>query len=103
MINHVRIIFFTIWVIELLARFLDFIDLSYKIDILTIYLLVWQLTSIGWRFILQQLRSPVMIIEQALFCIFVAIVSFASYDAFCRFIPFQINLVFFWLVSLIDM
>jgi hypothetical protein len=86
MINHVRIIFMTIWITELLGRFLDFIGLSYKIDLLTIYLLVWQLTSIEWRFILQQLRSPLMIIEQVLFCIFVALVSFAFYDAFFRYI-----------------
>ena len=103
MINHTRIIFLTIWFIEFLARYLDFIDLSYKIDVLTIYLLVWQLTSVGWRFILQQLSSPIFIIEQGSFCIFVAIMSFATHDGFCRYLPFQINLIFFWLGSLADM
>ncbi len=100
MVNHMRIVLITIWFIEFLARYLNFIDLSYKTDVLTIYLLVWQLTSVGWRFVLQQLRSPLMIIEQGSFCIFVAILSYATYDTFNRYIPFRINLIFFWLVSL---
>ncbi len=103
MINHVRIVFITIWIIEFLARYLNFIGLSYKIDMLTIYLFVWQLTSIAWRFILQQLSFPIMIIEQGSFCIFVAILSFGAYDGFYRYIPFQVNLILFWLVSLADM
>jgi hypothetical protein len=95
MINCVRIIFLAICLIEFLARYLGLIDSSYKIDVLIIYLSVWQLTSAEWRLILQQLSSPVFITGQGLFCIFVVIMSFATHDGFCRYLPFQINFIFF--------
>lgn len=103
MLNHIRTLFLTLWTVEFLARFLASIDFIYKIDNLTVYLLIWQLTSTGMRFISQQLNSPLMIFEQGLFCVLAAIGSYGSYDAFGRYIPFQLNFIFYWLVSFIDM
>ena len=103
MINHVRAVFLTIWAVELITRFLRTIGFDYTIDSLTVYLLVWQFTSTGLRFISQQLNSPIMILEQGFFCIFAAIISYAGYDSFGRYVPFQVNLLFFWLWSFMDM
>ena len=103
MLNHVRAIFLTIWIVELLPGFFESIGWGSNIDSVTIYLLVWQFTSIGIQFISQQLNSPVMFFEQGLFCIFAAILSFAIYDTSARYLPFEMILLFFWFLSVLDM
>ena len=103
MVNHVRAGFLTIWVVELLSRLFESSDLSSNIDYVSVYLLVWQFTSIGCQFMSQQLNSPVMLFEQGLFCTTTAIISFTIYDGSARYIPFQVNLLFFWFCSVMDM
>ncbi len=103
MFNHLRIVLLTIWAVDLLARYVNFIRLWYQVDMLTVYLLVWQLMLTVWKWITHELFSPVVIIEQGSFCVFLAILSFIFYDFFFRYIPFEINLLWFWFLSILDM
>jgi hypothetical protein len=91
------------WAVDFLARFIDSIELQYQPDILTVYLSVWQFMFLVWKWQLQELFSPVIFIEQASFCIFTAFLSFIAYDTTYRYIPFQIILLSFWLLSIVDM
>jgi hypothetical protein len=101
--HYLRIILFTIWAVDFLSHYADFIKLRYSIDMLTIYLFVWQFMFIVWKWQIHELFSPIVIIEQGSFCMFSAFLSFIIYDIFYRYIPFKISLLWFWLMSIGDM
>jgi hypothetical protein len=101
--HYVRIILFTMLAFDYLARYFDCIKCQYQVDVLTVYLFVWQFMFIVWKWQIHQLFSPVVIIEQGSFCVFLAFLSFFFYDVLFRYIPFKINLIWFWLMSIADM
>jgi hypothetical protein len=45
--HYVRIILFTMLAFDYLARYFDFIKCQYQVDVLTVYLFVWQFMFIA--------------------------------------------------------
>ena len=94
MLNPMRHIIFTIWVVEFLGRYLDYMNFLQKTDVLTVYLFVWQLVSLVWKWMWYHLPSPILFIEQGLLCIFMAFLSFVVHNVVHRYIPREIKLAF---------
>ncbi len=101
--HYLRMSLFTVWAVDFFARYLDFIKLQWQTDILTVYLFVWQFIFIVCKWQIHQLLPPVVIIEQGMFCLFLAFLSFTFYDVFFRYIPFEVSLLWFWVMSVVDM
>ncbi len=103
MLNPVRHILFTIWTVEVVGRYLDYMNFLNTIDVLTVYLCVWQLVSLVWKWMWHQIQSPILYVEQGFLCVFMSFLSFFMHNSALRYIPRKINLAFFWIVAVVDM
>jgi hypothetical protein len=101
--NHVRNILFTSLAVEFLAQYVVSFNLWFKIDILTIYWFVWQLTSLVLNWVWSVLLPPIRIIEQGSFCLIPALGAWMWHFIFFRYIPLTLNLSCLWIFSIIDM
>ncbi len=100
--NYLRIILITMGTVDLLNRCGIFLTLYPSIDVLTVYLIVWQLMGLVWKWSLHEIFSPIVIVEQGLFCMFFSIFSYMCYDSFNRYIPLDIHFLFLWLLTVAD-
>jgi hypothetical protein len=103
LMNSIRNIMFTLFAVEYLAYNVAFTNFWYKIDVLTVYLFVWQLISLGSKWLQLELLPPIFIIEQGSFCIMAALSTWFIEFTFFRYLLRELILVGLWLVSLCDM
>jgi len=90
-------------IVEYLSRWFTGVDIYYKIDMMTVYLFIWQLTALVFRWMWRDLASPILLIEQGSFCAFKGLEAFILHNIVLRYLPIKINLGFLWLLSAIDM
>jgi len=101
--NYFRDIMFTWFAVEYIIYNVAFMNLWYKIDMLTVYLFVWQLISLGLNWMRFELFPPIFIIEQGSFCIMAALIASIMNFIYLRYLPREIILVVLCLFSLCDM
>ncbi len=98
-----RNIFFTLWMVEFLAQYVVFLNLGLTIDIFTVYLCIWQLTSLTLNWVWLHLLPPILIIEQSSYCMVAALIAWVFHFIFIRYIPPTISLLWLWVFAIIDM
>ncbi len=103
LMNSIRNIIITLFGVEYLAYNVTFINFWYKIDVLTVYLFVWQLTSLGSKWLKLELLPPIFIIEQSSFCIMAALFTCMIEFILFHYLLRELILVGLWLLSLYDM
>jgi len=101
--NSIRNIMFTLFAVEYLAYNVAFINFWYKIDVLTVYLFVWQLISLGSKWLKFELLPPIFIIEQSSFSIMASLITSIKEFTLFRYLLRELILVGLWLLSLYDM
>jgi hypothetical protein len=102
-VDHSRHVITTLWVVELIGRCLDFFEISDQTDAVTVYFVVWQLTSMMWAWTCHQFPSPILRIEQIVTCISMSIVSFTIHHCAFRYLPRAVSLASLWMLSFADM
>ncbi len=90
-------------IVEFLAQYFTSLNFWWKIDVLTIYLFVWQLISLVISWICLHLLPPILIIEQGSFCVIMALITWIWYFVFFRYIPLIFMILWFGFFSVIDM
>jgi hypothetical protein len=90
---------FNVW---LLARWSNSFHFGYSVDIVTVYLLVWQLSYLIFQWSSHKLSWPFLILYQSSICILLAIKAFLFYDLFFRYLP-SIHIVLIWFTAVEDM
>lgn len=101
--NHIRNILFTLLTVEFLAQYIASVSLPWKIDMLTIYWFVWQLSSLVLNWVWLHLLPPILIIEQGSLCVVTTLVAWLVHFIFFRYIPVTLTLFCLWIFSVIDM
>jgi hypothetical protein len=101
--HHVKPMVLTIIVGYGVTRYCNSQKLYYKIDVITVYFLVWQFLYLIYQWIKLQLEWPFFIFHQASCCIFTCIVPLIFNEMVLRYFPFSINITLLWIVSLYDM
>jgi hypothetical protein len=101
--NHVRHIIVALCTVELVGRYLDFLEVSDRIDVVNVYFLVWQLVSLVWKWMWHRFPSPILFIEQASLCIFISFVAFLGHNTIFRYFPREVVMVILWILSVADM
>ena len=101
--KHIGLIIFTPLVVEFLSQYVSSLNSSSKIDVLTIYLFVWQFTFLAFSWINLHLLPPILIIEQGSFCMDAALTAWIANYIFCGYLPLQMKLFYMWFVSIVDM
>ena len=86
----------------LLARWCNSFHFWYSVDILTVYLFVWQFSYLIFQWCFHELSWPFLILYQASICILTAVKAFMFYELFLRYFP-SILLVSIWFISFYDM
>ncbi len=87
----------------LVGRLWDGVDLWYKVDIITIYFLIWQVIFVIAKWELKQLPMLSFTFYQGWLCVLMAFGAFTVYNAIFRYLSMQIIFVFFWMLSFADM
>ena len=90
-------------VVEYLVFNVVFMIFWHDIDVLTVYLFVWQFISLGFNWLHLELLPPIFIIEQGSFCIMAALFAWITDQIFLRYLFREVILVELWLLSLYDM
>jgi hypothetical protein len=101
--RHVWNILLALLIVEFLAQYAASLNLWLKIDVLTVYLLVWQLCTLLFSWIQCKLLSPIVIIEQGSFCLIAALLAWILHYVFLRYIALRFVLIAFWLYAILDM
>jgi len=101
--NYIRMIISTILIPWLLARYCDNQNCWYQLDILTVYLIVWQFMYLmcKWEFV--ELSWPLLLLQQTSCCVSTSVTAFFYYDIVFHDLPFRFFIGFLWLFSLYDM
>jgi hypothetical protein len=101
--QHVfRDIFLTLLAVEFLAQYVASLNLWLKTDIFTVYLCIWQLISLVSNWMGIRLLPPVLIIEQASYCVATAWFAWMFHFIYFRYIPVTIKLSALWVGAIID-
>jgi hypothetical protein len=101
--HYVYSILFTVMTVECVAQYAASVNFWLKIDMLTVYLFVWQLTSLGCNWIISRILPPILIVERVFYCVITALVTWMFHFMYIRYIPPAISLFMLWILSLIDM
>ncbi len=97
------IVLVTMIIVEYLARWANSVDIYFTIDLITVYLFIWQLTTLVFWWMWHDLASPILLLEQVSLCILTGLEAFMLHNITLRYVPTTINLGFLWLLSGIDM
>ena len=89
--------------VELLGRYLDFVEVSNQIDLVTVYFVVLQVISVVWTWMWRLLPSPILLIEQAATCIFLSTTAFTLHHCIFRYVPREVSVASLWILSVADM
>ncbi len=103
MLNIVLPFLLTIVTNWLLARYCNTINMWYEIDILTIYLFVWQWVCLIYEWICQDLPYFSFNLHQKAACLYCAFLSFMVYDVLLQCCPTYVKFAFVWIASFGDM
>jgi hypothetical protein len=93
----------TILVGWLITRYCDGQNTYYRIDVITIHFVVYQLIYLMCKWEAYELEWPFFILQQASCCIYSCITAFLSHELMLRYFPFQFKIIFLWICSLYDM
>jgi hypothetical protein len=93
----------TMTAVEYLARWMDGVNIYYQIDLMTVCLFIWQLIALILQWMWHDLASPILLLEQGSFIIFMGFQAFMFHNIIFRYLPTQITLGLLWLLSAIDM
>jgi hypothetical protein len=102
-LDHCHHVMAIMWCVELLGRYLNFLEISDQIDLVTVYFVVWQLISVVWTWMCRLLPSAILLIEQVATCIFLSATAFALHHCVFRYVPKEVSLASFWILSVADM
>jgi hypothetical protein len=102
-VYKIRPVIRTIISAYLLARFCESVDLWCKLDIFTVYFLIGQFMFFIIRWEFQQLPLLSLTFYQGWLCMSVAFETFFVYDIMFRYLSRQLNFLFFWISSIVDM
>ena len=92
----------TILVVWLIMRYFDNHNIYYKMDMLTLYFIVWQFIYLMCKWEVLELKWPSLILQQGSCCISTSIVAFLFNDMIFVYFPFQIKIGFLWFFTLCD-
>jgi hypothetical protein len=104
-INTGRFIFvavITMINVEYFARWFNSINIGFNVDLITIYLFIWQLIALVFCWMWHELASPILFIEQVSICIVTGLEAFMLHNIILRYIPTRIIVIFLWLLSFVD-
>jgi hypothetical protein len=103
MFGRIKPIALTTIVSWLITRYFDNKYIYYKMDMLSIHLIVWQFSYLLSKWEDLKLKCPLCIIQQASCCISRSILAFLFHDIVFVYFPFQFKIIYLWLFSLYDM
>lgn len=100
---YVRPVISTIICGWFIARLFDGVDLWYKMDMISVYFLIWQLMFVITKWELKRLPifSPTFI--RGWLCVLMAFGAFTVYDTIFRYLSAQVSFIFLWCISFADM
>jgi hypothetical protein len=101
--DRLKPIILTIFVSWLITRYFDNKNIYYKMDVLSIYFIVWQFIYPLSKWEDLELKYPLLIIRQASCCASSSIMAFLFHDIMFVYFPFQFKIICLWLYSLYDM
>jgi hypothetical protein len=101
--NRICSVIKVILIVWLLARYCEDKEIWFRVDVLTIYFLVWQCTYLTCKWEDHGLSCPLLILQQGSLCISISLTAYFYYDLIFQYLPIQFNFVFLWLWSLYDM
>ncbi len=104
-INTGRFIFvavITMINVEYFARWFNSINIGFNVDLITIYLFIWQLIALVFCWMWHELASPILFIEQVSLCVVTGLEAFMLHNIILRYIPTRIIVIFLWLLSFVD-
>jgi hypothetical protein len=87
--------------VEYLARLLNGLDIYLNIDVITVYLLNWQMWALVFAWMWHELASPILLIEQGSLCILIGLEAFMLHNIALRYVP-TIVMILLWLLSFVD-
>jgi hypothetical protein len=102
-LHHLHRLITILCAVDFLGRYLDSLEISDLIDVVTVLFIVWQLISVLWNWMWHNLPSPILLIQQAATCIFMASVAFVGHHCAVRYIPREASLLFHRIWSVVDM
>ena len=94
---------YTIIGIWLLGRFFEKVDFRYKVDIFTMYILIWQLMFIVAKWEIGEYPIFLLTLYRGWFCFLMACDAFIFHDTVSRYLPSPTIWIWFWLFSFEDM
>ncbi len=103
MFVRLKPIILTILVSWLITRYFDNKNIYNKMDVLSIYFIVWQFIYPLSQWEDLELKCPLLIIQQATCCASPSIMAFLFHDIAFVYFPFQFKIIWLWLYSLYDM
>jgi hypothetical protein len=101
--DRLKPIILTILVSWLITRYFDNKNIYYKMEVLSIYFIVWQFIYLLSKWEDLELKCPLLIIQQASCCASSSIMAFLFHDIMFVYFPFQFKIIYLWLYSLYDM
>ncbi len=101
--GRVKPIILTILVSWLITRYFDNKNIYYKMDVLSIYFIVWQFIYLLSKWEDLELKCPLLIIQQASCCASSSIMAYLFHDIIFVYFPFEFKIIWLWLYSLYDM
>ncbi len=99
--KYVFVVIFTMINVEYLARLLNGLDIYLNIDVITVYLLNWQMWALVFAWMWHELASPILLIEQGSLCILIGLEAFMLHNIALRYVP-TIVMILLWLLSFVD-
>ncbi|UJR07114.1 hypothetical protein I4U23_011402 [Adineta vaga] len=101
--RYIRPIIATLICGWLIARLLDGVDCCYKIDVVSVYFLIWQVMFVITKWELKQIAVCSPAFNRGSTIVILALGAFTAYDTICRYLSTQVSFIFFWMVSFADM
>lgn len=101
--NRIGCVIKVILIVWLLSRYCEDKKVCFRVDVLTVYLFLWQCTYLMCKWEDHGLSCPLLILQQGSLCISISLTAYFYYDLMFKYLPIQFNFVLLWLWSLYDM
>jgi hypothetical protein len=87
----------------LITRYCVEYNAFYKIDMLTVHFIVWQISYLMCKWGDFGFQCPVLILRQASCCISTCVDTFLYHEFMFRYLPLQFKIGLLWMLSFYDM
>jgi hypothetical protein len=94
---------YTIFISWLTGRFWDGLNLWYKIDVFTVYFVIWQILFVIHKWERKQVPVLSRNFYRGWLCLLMACQAIVFYDAIFSYLPFLHMFNYFWIHSIDDM